>query len=169
MAEDTIINIDAGIEGDDDINADWIKRVNGGRSQIQELAIHKRLAKKYAAGAKGKGGGKNSALLAALTGEAAAPDTEEDADAEDATEDAPDTEEDAAAAEDAPEEDAAPATPKGKGDAPFTKPGAKDTAAPKDAAKPAAFGGKPKPAFGANGAGANKPAAADDDEEETDV
>lgn len=38
-----IINIDEG-----DINADWIKLVNGGRSRIRELAIHKKLAAQYA-------------------------------------------------------------------------------------------------------------------------
>jgi len=37
-----IINID---EGDE--NADWIKNVNGGRSRIRELAIHRQLAAKY--------------------------------------------------------------------------------------------------------------------------
>ena len=39
-----IINIDEG-----DHNADWIKRVNGGKSREQELAIHEELAKQYAA------------------------------------------------------------------------------------------------------------------------
>ncbi len=127
MAEETIINIDAGIEGDDDINADWIKRVNGGRSQIQELAIHKRLQKKFAAERAKGGGGKQSSLLAALTGEAA-PDTE--GDAPEIDEDAAPDEDAAEAApleddEDAAPEDAAPAA-KPKGDAPFTKPAPKD-------------------------------------------
>lgn len=121
MAEETIINIDAGIPGDDDINADWIKRVNGGRSQVQELAIHKRLAEKYAAqekgGGKPAGGGQNAAILAALTGEAAAPDEEVDA--------AEDTEDTAVE----PKGRALGAPASGR-DAPFTKP------APKDGAKP---------------------------------